>query len=168
MKDVYKTADEVADMLVDIVSKNGNLLMNVTQKPDGTLDDETHFTLKKVGEWLKANSDGIYGSRPYLKHKEGKTEPVGDAFKEGKAAWLPTDFRFTQKPDTVFTFMMRAGTEERAVINVLGRVYENEITSVQVSGHPTDFEQKDGALFVKLPGGLDKTMPVCIKAAFAR
>jgi alpha-L-fucosidase len=166
VRDVYKTASDVADTLVDIVSKNGNLLMNVTQKPDGTIDDETRYTLGRVGDWLKTNGEGIYGSRPYRRHREGKTELAGGAFKEERAAWQPTDYRFTTKDGAVYAFMMRSGGSERAAIQALGRIYEREITCVQVSGRPAQFVQKDGALLVGLPDGLDKTMPVCIKAAF--
>ena len=164
VKDVYKTADEIADTLVDIVSKNGNLLLNVPQKPDGTIDDETRYTLKKLGVWLKNNSEGIFGSRPYSIHREGKTELVSGSFKEGKAAWQSIDYRFTRKDNAVYAYMMRTGSEENAVIYSLGRLYENEIISVDVSGRPTVFEQKDGALLVRIPGGLDKGMPICIKA----
>jgi alpha-L-fucosidase len=166
VRDVYKTASDVADTLVDIVSKNGSLLMNVTQKPDGTIDDETRYTLKRVGVWLKANGEGIYGSRPYRKHREGKTQLAGGSFKEERAAWQQTDFRFTSRDGAVYAFMMRCGASERAVIQALGGVNEKQIASVHVSGRPAEFVQKDGALLVNLPGGLDKTMPVCIKAAF--
>ena len=164
VKDVYKTADQVADTLVDIVSKNGNLLMNVTQKPDGTIDDETRYTLKKVGAWLKYNGEGIFGSRPNAKYREGKMELAGGPFKEEKAVWQSTDYRFTRKGDAVFAYMMRTGGAEKAVIQSLGRLYEKEIKSVEVSGCPAEFEQKDGVLLVRLPGGLDTGMPACIKA----
>jgi len=66
---------------VDIVAKNGNLLLNVPQKPDGTLDEETLFTLKRIGAWLKDNGEGIYGSRPNAKYREGATELEGGPFK---------------------------------------------------------------------------------------
>ncbi len=164
VKDVYKTAMEVADTLVDIVSKNGNLLMNVTQRPDGTIDDETRHTLNRVGVWLKANGDGIYGSRPYVKHREGKTELAGGPFQEGKATWQPSDYRFTQKPNSVFAFQMRAGDGDTATVRSLGGLYERKITSVAVSGRTAEYEQRDGALLVRLPAGLDKSMPVCIRA----
>jgi alpha-L-fucosidase len=166
LKDVYKTADQVADTLVDVVAKNGCLLMNVTQRPDGTIDDEAVYTLKKLGSWLKANGEGIYGSRPYRVHREGKTELASGAFKEEKATWQPSDFRFTVKQGAVYAFMMRTGASEQAVIQALGRLCEKEVVSVQVSGRPAEFVQKDGALLVKLPGGLDTAMPACIKAAF--
>ena len=163
VRDVYKTASDVADTLVDIVSKNGNLLMNVTQKPDGTIDDETRFTLKRVGAWIKANGDGIYGTRPYITHKEGKTELAGGAFKEERAEWLPSDYRFTQKDDAVYAFMMRTGGQDKAVVQALGRNVEKEIVSVEVSGVSAEYIQKDGALIAELPNVLPNDMPVCIK-----
>lgn len=163
VKDVYKTADEVADTLVDVVSKNGNLLMNVTQRPDGTIDEETRYTLRKVGAWLQSNGDGLFGSRPYVRFREGKTEIASGSFKEGKAEWKDSDFRFTRKGDAVYAFMMRAGGAERATIHSLGKLHEKEIASVVVSGRPAEFDQKDGALWVRLPAGLDKGMPICIK-----
>jgi hypothetical protein len=61
---------------------------------------------------------------------------------------------------------MYGGGSERAVIQALGRVNEKQIASAHVPGRPVEFVQKDGALLVGLPGGIDRTMPVCIKAAF--
>jgi alpha-L-fucosidase len=164
VRDVYKTADQIADTLVDVVSKNGNLLMNVTQKPDGTIDDEARYTLKKLGAWLADNGDGIYGTRPCEKHKEGKTELSGGSFQEDKAEWLPSDFRFTRKRNAVHAFMMRPGRAEKAVIHSLGRLSGLAISSVEVSGRPAGFEQRDGALFVEIPSGIDGGMPACIRA----
>ena len=168
VRDVYKTAGQIADTLVDIVSKNGNLLMAVTQKPDGTIDDEARYTLKRLGAWLKANGGGIYGTRPWIRHKEGATELSGGAFKEDKADWHPSDFRFTEKGGAVYAFMMRAGGKDGAVIQSLGSLYAPAVASVEVSGRPAEFEQRDGALLVRLPSGLDGTMPVCIRAAQTR
>ena len=164
VKDVYKTADQIADILVDIVAKNGNLLMNVPQRPDGTLDEETLFTLKKIGAWLKLNGEGIFGSRPNTKYREGKTQLTGGPFQEKKAVWQSADYHFTRKGNAVYAYMMRPGDEEKAVIYNLGRLSEKDIKSVEVSGRSTEFEQKDGALLIRLPAGLDKGMPACIKA----
>lgn len=168
VKDVYKTADQVADTLVDVVSKNGNLLMNVTQKPDGTIDDETRFTLGRIGAWLKKNGRGIYGSRPYTRYREGKSELSGGPFKEDSTVWTPADYRFTQKGDSVFAYRMRNGGDEKAVIQSLGSLRERRIESVRVSGLPTEFEQKEGALIVRIPvDAIDPCMPVCIEADIA-
>lgn len=164
VRDVYKTADQVADTLVDIVSKNGNLLMNVPQKPDGTIDDEIRYTLKRLGAWIGKNGEGIYGTRPYKKHSEGKSFLSGGSFIEEKAKWEPTDFRFTQKGNDVFAFMMRAGSSDNAVVYSLGSLFERKIAAVEVSGITAEFTQKEGALVVKLPCCIDGTMPVCIRS----
>ena len=164
VRDVYKTAEDIADTLVDVVSKNGNLLMNVTQKPDGTIDDEARHTLKTLAKWINSNGEGIYGTRPYVKYSEGKNALAGGAFQENRAQWQSTDFRFTTKDSAVFAYMMRTGGAEQAAIQSLGKIYGKEVTSVEVSGMPSEFEQKDGALLVRLPGGVGGSMPVCIKA----
>ena len=62
----YKTARQVTDLLVDIVSKNGNLLLNIPQRPDGTIDDESRFTLEKTAEWMAVCGEGIYETREEL------------------------------------------------------------------------------------------------------
>ena len=61
----YKTSTEVIQMLVDIVSKNGNLLINVVQTPEGDLEPDMLKILEEIGEWTSANGEGIYGSRPW-------------------------------------------------------------------------------------------------------
>ena len=163
VKDVYKTAENVVDTLVDIVSKNGNLLMNVTQKPDGTIDEESRYALRKIGAWIKDNSEGIYYTRPYRVAIEGKTSLASGAFKEGAAEWTSEDFRFTKKDNTVYAFQMRTNIDKKAVIKNLGKLYEKEIAAVSVYGADVQFTQKDGALLVDMPKNLHEGMPVCIK-----
>jgi len=80
----YKTPAQVISLLADIVSKGGNLLLNIAPSPEGTWDEGAYATLKGVGEWMKVNSEAIYNSRPLLpyrkenicftKNKNGKTE----------------------------------------------------------------------------------------------
>ena len=65
VRDVYKTPGQVLETLVDIVSKNGNLLLNIPQRPDGTLDDECRFLLRRMAAWMPANGEGIFGTRPW-------------------------------------------------------------------------------------------------------
>ncbi|OGU64175.1 MAG: alpha-L-fucosidase [Stygiobacter sp. GWC2_38_9] len=68
----YKTPHEVVHLLVDIVSKGGNLLLNIAPSPEGTWDEEAYATLKGVGEWMNINSDAIYNSRPLFPYQSGK------------------------------------------------------------------------------------------------
>ena len=163
VRDRYKTHEDIADTLVDIVSKNGNLLMNVTQKPDGTLDEETVHTLQLFGAWMKDNSSGIYSSRPYKKACEGRTQLAGGSFQESSAPWTETDYRFTQNGSTVYAFRMRSGKNQARIIS-LGRIYAGEIVSVKVYGRPVCFSQKDGCLLVDMPENKHPGMPVCIAA----
>lgn len=163
VKDVYKTAEDTVDTLVDIVSKNGNLLMNVTQRPDGTIDDETRYTLKKIGAWMKINGEGIYETRPYKKSGEGKSILKAGPFQEGKAQWSSEDYRFTAKGNVIFAFQMRTDENRKAVIKSLGSLYEKGINKVTVAGQRAEFMQKEGALLVELPVNQFRDMPLCIK-----
>ena len=162
VKDVYKTPCEIVDTLVDIVAKNGNLLMNVPQRPDGTIDFECRNILKKVGGWMKDNADGIYDTRPYKKMGEGTTALTGGMFNEGAAQWTAADFRFTTKGNSIYAFLMRAESE-KTQIKSLGRLYENEIKAVSVYGKPVNFIQKDGFLVVDLPENRHPGCPMCIE-----
>ena len=113
---------------------------------------------------MKLNGEGIFGSRPNTKYREGKTQLTGGPFQEKKAVWQSADYHFTRKGNAVYAYLMRPGAEDKIMIFSLGRLSEKEIKAVEVSTRPAEFEQKDGALLVTLPAGLDKTMPVCIKA----
>jgi len=69
---VYRPARELVHLLVDIVSKGGNLLLNIGPAPDGTWPDDAYDRLKGIGEWMKVNGEAIYGSRPVAPYREGK------------------------------------------------------------------------------------------------
>jgi alpha-L-fucosidase len=160
----YKSAQEIIDTLVDAVSKNGNLLINVAQRPDGTLDDEIVFTLKQIGAWIKDNGQGVYGTRPWRISAQGPTRLKGGAFQEGSVAFQAEDFRFTQKGETVYAFQMRESGDGRAVVRALGRIYGPEIKRVTVCGKPVPFEQKDGFLLVETGANPHPGLPLCIAA----
>ena len=78
----YQPLRWTVHMLVDIVSKNGNLLLNVVQRPDGTLDPEVEVLLNEMADWMAANGEGIYGTRPWQVFGEGPMRAKGGAFKE--------------------------------------------------------------------------------------
>ncbi|MCP4379675.1 MAG: alpha-L-fucosidase, partial [bacterium] len=106
----YKTAGPVIHMLVDIVSKNGNLLLNVPMRADGTLDTEARVLLKKIGKWTKVNGEAIYGTRPWIIAGENTARRsdkrnwggVSDAARTGDWNFklAPGEVRFTSKGDT--------------------------------------------------------------------
>jgi alpha-L-fucosidase len=150
---IYKTGDHVIEMLIDIVSKNGNLLLNFTQKPDGTLDDECHWILKTLARWIAANGEGIYGTRPWMVAGEGPSMPSHGAFKEDKVGWSVEDFRFTTKGDTVYAFQMKYPEGGAAAIRSLGKASGRAVRSVRMLGYGGDvaWEQAEQALVIRLP-----------------
>ena len=68
----YKSTKEILDIFVKVVSRGGNLLLNVGPKPDGTLEDEAYDRLKGIGDWMQVNSEGIYSTKPYSTCQDGK------------------------------------------------------------------------------------------------
>jgi alpha-L-fucosidase len=99
----YKTADEIVIDLVDAVSKNGVLLLNIGPRPDGTIDPTEGQLLEQIGEWMATNGEAIYGTRPWLVPGEGPTMPPAGSFTDtAPSAFTPEDIRFTTRGDTLY------------------------------------------------------------------
>ncbi|RZT27597.1 alpha-L-fucosidase [Kribbella sp. VKM Ac-2569] len=150
VRDVYKTAGHVIEMLVDIVSKNGNLLLNVPQLPDGTIDLECSQLLDDLGAWMRVCGEGIYGTRPFRVFGEGPSTVVIKGFTEDRVSWTSSDFRFTRRDNTVYAFQLAWPDDRRAVIRSLAD--HETVAGVRLLGHgPVPFEQAEGILVAKLP-----------------
>jgi alpha-L-fucosidase len=132
----YMTPGLVVDKIIDIVSKNGNMLLNIPIKADGTLDKEATDLLINVGEWFDVNGEAIYGTRPWYMYGDGKNE-VGAHDLE--SSLTEKDFRYTTKGDTLYAFVM-AWPKAKAKPVVLPNLTAmntriNEIVSVELLGH---------------------------------
>jgi alpha-L-fucosidase len=105
--DEFKTADSIIDDLVDIVSKNGALLLNIGPLADGTIPEEAERILLEIGRWLEVNGEAIYGSSPWKVFGEGPTQVVAGSFKDTeRGAFTSTDFRFTAKGGTLYAIAL--------------------------------------------------------------
>ena len=119
---------------MDIVSKNGNLVLNIPQRPDGTLDDECTFLLKRMAVWMKANGEGIFSTRPWEVAGEGPGSAPAGAFQEKAIEWTSEDFRFTKKGETVYAFQMHPSEKGAAVIRKFASGQSRRVASVRVLG----------------------------------
>lgn len=155
----YKTAAQVTDLLVDIVSKNGNLLLNIPQRPDGTIDDDCRYILEKISEWIAVCGEGIYDTRPYELYGEGPSQLEA----EKKTEWTRYDVRYTRKGSDVYAFLM--GRSTNAVLHELrGAV---SVEKVELLGYgEVPFEKELGVLNVALPEKLPCEFSNCLKIHF--
>ena len=121
----YKTAERIAKTFVDIVCKNGNLLLNIPVRGDGSIDEKERAFLTEFKAWLDVNGEGIFGSRPWKIYGEGevKTSNSG-SFKDNERlqeSLSEKDIRFTQKNGHVYAFVLGFPTSDTVTIKALGR-----------------------------------------------
>jgi alpha-L-fucosidase len=164
-KHKYKTADLVVHMLSDIVSQNGNLLLNVPVKGDGTIDSDEQQFLTDMAGWMNINKEAIFSTRPWKIYGEGPStvhKPTAKKgnFNEGNRQYTSADIRFTTKGDDLYAIVLGWPEQGTATIKSLGLKSPQEfgkITSVQMLGvsDPVKFEQSDDALSIDFP----KTKP---------
>jgi alpha-L-fucosidase len=123
--DQFKSPEFIVHQLIDIVSKNGNLLLNVGPRPDGTLPDEVRAALLDIGAWLQQNGEAIYDTTPWRVYGEGPTRTIpGFRHDQDTQPYTPEDFRFTRKGDTVYAIAMARPADGRFVIRALGSARE--------------------------------------------
>ncbi|MGH9343883.1 MAG: alpha-L-fucosidase, partial [Terriglobia bacterium] len=171
----YKTPKTVVDMLVDIVSQNGNLMLNFPLPNNGQLDSDEMKVLEGITGWMAVNSQGIYSTRPWKIYGEGpstQNEKPGGGFNEhGRKPLTAEDVRFTTKGNTLYTFVM-GWPEREAVVHALGTASAQspaKIESVELLGHKgrLTWRQDADGLRVKLPAERPSDYAVTFKVVFA-
>ncbi|HET6208245.1 MAG TPA: alpha-L-fucosidase [Terracidiphilus sp.] len=157
--DTFKSPEFLVHQLADIVSKNGNLLLNFGPKSDGTIPGEIRTTLLEMGAWLKVNGEAIYGTTPWKTFGEGPTQVVAGAFHDTDTKpYTPQDFRFTAKGNVVYAIGMACPADGKGAIQALGTSHEGAslpVASVQLLGstQKVTWTQTADALQVTLPSG---------------
>ena len=157
----YKQAPQVVKMLVDVVSKNGNLLLSVPLRADGTFDEYEHRILEGIRVWLDQNGECIYGTCPCAKFGEG---PVAEAdikmnaqgFNEGSYAKMDArEIRFTQTAEALYAIALGWPEDGRLVIRSLAKgnaLFPKNIRRVELLGYgQLNAEQTSEGLILMLP-----------------
>lgn len=159
----YKSAKTVVQALVDIVSKNGNLMLNIPVRGDGSIDEKERKIVEKIGAWMKLNKESIYGTRPWKIFGEGPAQQSAAAlnaqgFNEGKGKPLThEDIRFAAKGDALYATAMGWPEDGKLVIKSLAKdspLYPKEIQKLEwlPTGQSIPFERTENGLVAALPG----------------
>jgi alpha-L-fucosidase len=154
--DTFKTPEFIVHQLADVVSKNGNLLMNIGPRSDGTIPDEVQQVLLAVGSWLKVNGEAIYGTRPWVTYGEGPTKVAAGSFQDTKTQeYTAEDFRFTTKGNNLYAIELAWPTGKEAVIHSLseGALKGRQIRSVALLGSDAKltYDLRADGLHIELP-----------------
>ena len=155
--EVYRTSKDFIGALIDIVSKNGNLLLNVGPKADGTIPDDARNTLLEIGEWLGTYGDAIYATRPWLVYGEGPTQNSGDNY-----SYTHKDIRFTRSKDWTKLYVSALAAPRGGVMSVKtlkkGEWDAERIDKISlINGDERtrlDWTQTEKALDISLPDNL--------------
>ncbi len=164
----YKSANTVIQMLTDIVSKNGNLLINIVQTPEGDLEPDVLEIVDGIGQWMAVNGEAIYGTRPwkiYGEHPSEESVVKGGKFNEEKVKYTSEDVRFTTKGDTLYAFCMDTPTGDIHIRSIGKKAKYNtrSLKSIQLLGSDEKIRWKQGAdevVIGKLAGLQEKPVNV--------
>ena len=151
------SAKTLIHKLIDVVSKNGNFLLNVALRADGTLPEDQEEILREIGDWLKVNGEAIYGSRPWDTYGEGPTVVQYGGMKEPRRPFTPQDTRFTTKGNVLYAIVTGWGwPDDELVIKSLNstkRLPFEKISTISVlgGGQLLKWSRDDTALRIQAP-----------------
>lgn len=158
----YKSAQTVIHMLIDIISKNGNLLLSVPMRGDGTIDEKEEAILNDIAAWMDVNKEGIFGTRPWKIFGEGPVAETviplhAQGFNEGKhKPYTSEDIRFVTKGNILYAHAMAWPADGKILIKSLATnspYSKSDIKKVELIG-------VGKVVFKKTAEGLLVTLPV--------
>lgn len=166
----YKKSDEILAYFVDVISKNGNLLLNIGPKSDGTIPDEDKKILHEIGEWMRTNSEAVYDTKPWKTSAEGSTIEEEGKFSDIKdKEYKHDDFRFTCGNGAVYAFSLNYPSDGKLCIKSLGKSdfnslgFQGIVTKVSVLGYgEVKYDYTENGMIVYGPE-INTKNPVVIK-----
>lgn len=152
----YRTPESMVHLLVDVVSKNGNLLLNIPLPGGGRPDDLEMDFLDKFGRWMNLNSEGIFETRPWKVFGEGPTTGEGEKAYSALPAFVPGDIRFTARGDTLYAIALAWPQDGKLTIRSLarnGQYYPGEIARIGLVGSEPNLQWSRNAdgVIIQLP-----------------
>lgn len=169
---IYKTSQEIICTLVDVVSKNGNLLLNVGPKADGTLPEGDKKILRDLADWMAVNREAIHGAKVWRKSSEGPTKMQEGQFSDQKEmVYTPQDYRFTVNHGNIYAIALKCPQDGNFCVQSLAESSDQNlpefhgiIRQVEVLGYEKSPEWKTDAegLHVKTSGFYSE-FPVVLK-----
>jgi alpha-L-fucosidase len=157
-------------MLVDIVSKNGNMLLNIPVRGDGTIDDKEIAILEGIAAWMDINKESIFDTRPWKIYGEGPVaetvNPINaQGFNEGKTKYSDKDIRFNQKGKILYATVMGVPSGV-TIIKSLGTTKGNgKVKRIEMLGNKEKltWKQNTDSLVIQKPGKIPNDLAVVFK-----
>jgi len=153
----YKSAGTIIGDLIDIVSKNGALLLNIGPMADGTIPEPEESILIDIGCWLARNGEAVYDTKPWKVYGEGPTQVGEGSFSDTKRqAFTSRDMRFTTRGDVLYATLLGWPENGEAMVRSLAMgltLYIRDIDKVELLGwrQPLKWSRTSRGLKVKLP-----------------
>jgi len=168
-EDRYKSAATVIHTLCDVVSKNGNLMVNVPLRGDGTIDDKEERIVEGIAAWMQRYGEAIYATRPWRVHGEGPRNAAGGLFSEGgpKSLYGAKDIRYVTKGERLHALVLgwpEDGVARLTLLATDNRVGRGTVQRVTVPGSdaPLRFVRTGDALEVTLPPALRNDIGIAL------
>ena len=163
----FKSSRQIICDLIDIVSKNGRMLLNVGPRADGTITAGETQVLRDLGEWMKINGEAIHEAQPWKWFGEGEVNAQSGFFMDGEEkGFTPRDFRFTYKAGCIYSFQLRPDGRDVQICTLAAKgMYDLCFDKIELLGcpEPITYQRTGEGLTIQVPGTVSTKYPLCFK-----